>query len=200
MRVFHRSKLLAPLVALIVLIILVTVLPKIWSAARSPETRRDDSSTLQLPVPTTQPHRELTPMQVVETVMEALRNNDAPSPDSGIATTFAFASPANKRFTGPLPRFISMVHDPVYAPMLGWDLIKYGRPMIIGDRAQLPVQLLDAHGELSVFVFDLARQSGGEFDGCWMTDGVARLPTDESQSPATEPAPPPAHDEGPPPV
>jgi hypothetical protein len=199
MRVFHRSRLIVPLITIICLIVLVVVLPKIWSTEILSHLT-GGSSAPQFPAPTTQPHRELTPRQVVETVMESLRNNDAPSPDTGIATTFAFASPANKRFTGPLPRFIAMVHEPTYAPMLNWDLIKYGRTMIVNDRAQLPVQLIDARGELSMFVFDLSRQSGGELDGCWMTDGVARLPTSESPPPATQPAPPPVHEEGPPPV
>src|SRR6185437_12206552 len=46
------------------------------------------------------PKPELTPGQVVEIQLEALQFNDKPAKDAGIATTFRFASPGNRKATG----------------------------------------------------------------------------------------------------
>ena len=59
-----------------------------------------------------QPEVGLEPQDVVRIVINALANNDKPFADAGIATTFAFASPANKVNTGPLERFTRMVKSP----------------------------------------------------------------------------------------
>ncbi len=41
-----------------------------------------------------------------------------PYEDRGIEVTFNFASPTNKRMTGPLERFKVMVRNSVYGPMI----------------------------------------------------------------------------------
>ena len=48
------------------------------------------------------PSPEWTPAEVIRMQVEALQNNDTPSPDTGIATAFRFASPGNRAATGPL--------------------------------------------------------------------------------------------------
>jgi hypothetical protein len=58
----------------------------------------------------------LTPGQVVQIQLEALRLND--SRNRGIEVAFRFASPDNKLHTGPLPRFISMIHQRPYSLMV----------------------------------------------------------------------------------
>ncbi|HSY80300.1 MAG TPA: hypothetical protein VK807_00975, partial [Gemmatimonadaceae bacterium] len=62
---------------------------------------------LALAVSSPHPTPSLSPNQVVEIVLTALQHNDNPQPDAGIATTFEFASPANRLETGPLQRFAS---------------------------------------------------------------------------------------------
>src|SRR6478735_3394052 len=62
------------------------------------------------------PRKEYEPDQVVQIVMDALQNND--DHDAGIVTTFNFASPGNKRLTGPVERFIPMVRSAAYRSML----------------------------------------------------------------------------------
>ena len=56
-------------------------------------------------LPQTKPDPSLSPQDVVSIQIEALRNNDTPYENRGIEVTFNFASPANKRITGPLERF-----------------------------------------------------------------------------------------------
>ena len=64
------------------------------------------------------PDRALSPAEVVEIQLVALQANDTPESDAGIAQTWAFAHPDNKRMTGPLPRFASMIKGPLYRILL----------------------------------------------------------------------------------
>ncbi len=59
--------------------------------------------------PQTEPDPSLSSQDVVSIQIEALRTNDTPYEDRGIEVTFNFASPTNKRMTGPLERFKVMV-------------------------------------------------------------------------------------------
>jgi hypothetical protein len=126
------------------------------------------------------PSPDLTPEEVVRLQVEALQRNDEPRPDAGIATAFRFASPGNRRATGPLERFTTMVKGPVYGDMLDFARAEYGRIAVDGERAAQRVTLTHDDGRRAVYVFILSRQDGGLFDGCWMTDGVARRPLSEA--------------------
>jgi len=112
--------------------------------------------------------------EVVRIQLQAMRDNDSPEPDSGIATAFAFASPANKAQTGPLGRFTPMVHSALYKALLNYKSAQMGPMTVQGDAAEQSVLLLDAEGRTAVFVFTLSRQTREPFAGCWMTDGVTR--------------------------
>src|SRR5918994_638631 len=64
------------------------------------------------------PDPALSPKEVVESQLTALQANDTPETDAGIAQTWAFAHPDNKRMTGPLPRFTQMIKGPLYQMLL----------------------------------------------------------------------------------
>jgi hypothetical protein len=107
--------------------------------------------------------------------IEALRNNDIPYEDRGIEVTFNFASPANKRMTGPLERFKVMVLDPIYGPMINHRNAKYENIMVEGEIARVDVILNSKEGEYLGYRFILSRQHGNQYEGSWMTDAVIRL-------------------------
>ena len=50
------------------------------------------------------------PEQVIEMQVRALAENDTPVENAGIKTAYNFASPANRRVTGPLDRFATSDH------------------------------------------------------------------------------------------
>jgi hypothetical protein len=130
------------------------------------------------PAPTAKaaaPDPTLKPEQVVKLVAEALGHNDTPEADAGIATAFAFASPGNKQVTGPLARFVPMVKAPTYRPLIEAKTIVYAPIRVDGDFAEQLVTVTDAAGESAVFLFTLSRQGDGDYEDCWMTDGVTRL-------------------------
>ncbi len=112
------------------------------------------------------------PADVVRIVIEALANNDDPFADAGIATTFAFASPANKGNTGPLSKFTQMVRSPSYAIMIDHLEHEFSDVVRSGDKAYQMVRILGASGAEVIFAFRLGLQRDGEFAGMWMTDAV----------------------------
>jgi hypothetical protein len=122
-----------------------------------------------------QPEPGLGPTEVVRIQLEALRRND--TGDRGIAVAFRFASPGNKRSTGPLPRFAAMIKQGPYALMLGFTDADYAPVRIDGRLASQRVTLA-APGQAPVtYVFYLSRQDAeGPLKECWMTDGVSVVP------------------------
>ena len=123
----------------------------------------------------TEPHPSLSPKAVVTIIMTALRHNDAPRTDRGIQVTFNFASPANKRATGPLSRFISMVKGQTYGAMIGHRSVVFENYEINGDRARIDAVLVSDNGKSFGFRFGLSRQRGNRFAGSWLTDSVVPI-------------------------
>ena len=121
------------------------------------------------------PSPTLSPEEVVSIQLEALRHNDSPTRDHGIATTFRFASPANRVATGPLDRFAELVKNSAYRAMIDHRRVERGPMRVEGDEARQRVTVYAASGGQVSYLFLLSRQRGGAYDGCWMTDGVVRL-------------------------
>jgi len=84
---------------------------------------------------------------------------------------FRFASPANKRMTGPLPRFADMIRNGPYRLMLEYRRAIFDPVRIEDDRARQRVVLLGTRETMS-YVFYLSRQTEGPWRDCWMTDAV----------------------------
>ena len=156
----------------------VVLMGAIWAAAAGCGDERTSPAASIAPPPTTQakgPSPQLKPEEVVRLVTEAMGRNDMPTADAGIATAFAFASPGNKQATGPLARFIPMVKSPAYRPLLNYAKIEYGPVRVEGDYAEQLVTVTDAAGDLAAFLFTLSCQADGDYEDCWMTDGVSRV-------------------------
>ncbi len=126
-------------------------------------------------LPQTGPDPSLSPEDVVSIQIEALQHNDTPHEDRGIEVTFNFASPTNKRVTGPLERFKVMVRSPVYGPMIDHRGAQYENVRVEGDLALVDVILLSNDGQDHGYRFRLSRQHGNEYEGSWMTDSVSRF-------------------------
>ena len=133
------------------------------------------SQTMAQATKAMKPDASLTPGQVARIQMEALGRNDTPYPDRGIEITWNFASPSNRKATGPLERFKRMVHSPQYEPMVNHRSAQYENLRIEGDEAGLDIILLSKEGRFVGYRFLLSRQLGGPCGGCWMTESVARF-------------------------
>lgn len=120
------------------------------------------------------PSTEHSPGKVVRIVVDALRENERRGGDEGIATVFRFASPGNRASTGPLERFTRMIKHG-YSDMLGHVGARFEEMRVVDDKALQVVWLTTPSGTEMGYAFQLGRQSGGEFDGMWMTEAVLPL-------------------------
>lgn len=156
------------------LILMATVCALAFSLSTQANARRQTpSNTSKEPVAATEPSVKLTPVDVVNSQLKALQHNDAK--DSGIATAFKFASPANKALTGPLDHFVQLLKNPTYKPLLNYRSVEFGPVKIFEGVAHMRIMLIDAEGARAVYVFILSKQPDGPCRDCWMTDGVMRV-------------------------
>ncbi len=126
-----------------------------------------------------EPAPDLSPTEVVRLQVEALGTNDSPFEDAGIEAAFNFASPANKRATGPLTRFRRLFDTSAYGPMIDHDGATYSDPQVEGTVARMGVILTTAQGERVGYLFRLSKQEGEPHADCWMTDAVRRVPVED---------------------
>ena len=120
------------------------------------------------------PSPALSPGDVVRAQLRALSADDAPA-HHGIRRTFLFASPANRQVTGPEQRFVELVQNPAYAPLLRAAKSRVTDQRSVGDAYQAVVEVVGRDGKAKLFGFQLGRQSDGPLKGCWMTEGVTPL-------------------------
>ena len=116
------------------------------------------------------PEHELKPNDVVRLQLLAMQQND--ESDIGIEVTFRFASPANKKQTGPLKRFIGLVRNPSYRPLLNHTNATFLELTVEEDFAVQEVVITTSNGERIGYRFRLSIQKGPVYLDCWMTDSV----------------------------
>ncbi len=119
------------------------------------------------------PSPTLGPAQVIRAQLDALRLNDQPSKDAGIAIAFRFASPRNQEATGPLANFTQILRSPGYLPMLGHRIAGTGPLVIVNGVAIQRVTVVAADGQAYEYEFQLSKDPTS---GCWFTDGVIPVP------------------------
>ena len=127
------------------------------------------------------PDPALAPEEVVAIQLEALMHNDDPTPNTGIAQTYALAHPNNKRLTGPLPRFELMIRSPAYRPLLGHSAHQIervaGNDMIVRFR----VVVETPNGDAVKYLWEVGRVRDGPDEGAWLTTNVS-APVDAGQA------------------
>ena len=64
------------------------------------------------------PNNGIKPYQVVKIQLTGLMNNDIPNKNSGIEQTWEFAHPSNKKYTGPLSKFVNLLKSESYNMLL----------------------------------------------------------------------------------
>jgi hypothetical protein len=120
-----------------------------------------------------QPDPNRSPAEVVAIQLNALQANDTPEPDAGIAQSFAFAHPDNRRVTGPLPRFAQMIKGPRYEILLNHRAHEVREVARTDDEAAYAVIVTSRSGDVVGFRWAVARVADGEHAGAWMTIAVS---------------------------
>ena len=120
------------------------------------------------------PNNELKPFDVVKIQLSALKNNNIPYKNAGIEQTWEFAHPSNKRFTGPLPRFIKLLKDEGYNVLLNHMEHKIVEIFKSEKKFIYEVTILD--GEKNFFKYNWQIEkflNEGSLNNCWLTTSVS---------------------------
>lgn len=118
------------------------------------------------------PDPALSPAEVVAIQLDALQANETET-DAGIALTWAFAHPDNKRMTGPLPRFAQMIKGPLYRLLLNHRAHEIKEVARTSDEVVFAVTVTTQDGEVVGYRWSVAKVTGGEHAGAWMTVSVS---------------------------
>jgi len=139
-------------------------------------------------------HLSLSAREVVAFQVLALRGDEGSG--DGVAACFSFASPANRMYTGPADRFGRMIRASYgcmmqsrtarIACVAGGGDADTTSTFLVSFEAQtadadvlsgswLEVMGMEEPQTGHLFHWELSRQRDGEYDGCWMTDGVGQI-------------------------
>ena len=123
------------------------------------------------------PNNELKPFDVVKIQLSALKNNNIPYKNAGIEQTWEFAHPSNKRFTGPLPRFIKLLNEEGYNVLLNHMEHKIAEIFKSEKKFIYEVIILDKEKFFFKYNWQIEKfLSEGSLNNCWLTTSVS-LPT-----------------------
>ena len=92
------------------------------------------------------PKPSIKPEKVIKIQLEALKKNDIPYLNYGINQTWEFAHPQNRKYTGPLSNFTSMMKSDPYSLMLDHTNHNIIFVSINTDTANYFVELTDKVG------------------------------------------------------
>lgn len=113
------------------------------------------------------------PGLVVHIQVVALATND-PQTNDGIRTTWRFAAPSNKRYTGPYSNFERLI-ETRFQPLLDAETVTYGSLGGANRSTQRRVTVTASDGTSNTYIWRLEKQSTGQYDGCWMTTAVQEV-------------------------
>ena len=123
--------------------------------------------------PMARPDKALSAEDVVLIQLEALSTNNGSGDMTGIKQVWAFAHPANRRLTGPLPRFAQMLRSANYRMLLGNRGHRIERVAVDDRSVHFAVRVTSRDGGIYGYSWRLAKTTDGSAAGAWMTTSVA---------------------------
>ena len=122
----------------------------------------------------TKPNDGIEPYQVVNIQLAGLINNDAPYKNYGIEQTWEFAHPSNKKYTGPLPRFINLLSGESYKMLLNHIDNEIIEVFKSNSRHGFEVTILAKNKSYYKFQWVVERYyEEGPLKDCWLTTTVS---------------------------
>ena len=121
------------------------------------------------------PNPALMPIEVISIQLNALKDNNNPYLNAGVAQTWEFAHPSNRKYTGPLKNFTKMMYAPSYVIIL--DHIDHNIIYVsVRDFiAHYFVEMTDKEGNKFGFTWTLEKViTESKFKDCWMTTAVSQ--------------------------
>jgi len=129
--------------------------------------------TLNVNAELIKPNNGIEPYQVVKIQLRSLKKNDEPKKDSGIEQTWEFAHPNNRKNTGPLDRFKTMIKGKSYGVLLNHLDHKVVEIKTTDLTALFEVTVLDKDKAYYKFNWTVEKYTAeGPLKGCWLTTMV----------------------------
>ena len=120
------------------------------------------------------PKIDIKPNQVVKIQLSGLMNNDQPNTDDGIKQTWEFAHPSNKKYTGPLPKFINLLKSPSYKMLINHldnEIIEVFKS---SNQYGFEVTILGSDKKYYKFQWVVEKYNKeGPLKDCWLTTSVS---------------------------
>ena len=122
----------------------------------------------------TKPNDGIEPYQVGNIQLVGLKNNDTPYKNYGIEQTWEFAHPSNKKYTGPLPRFINLLSGESYKMLLNHIENEIIEVFKSNKRYGFEVIILSKNKSYYKFQWVVERYyEEGPLKDCWLTTTVS---------------------------
>ena len=119
------------------------------------------------------PNSNIEPYQVIKIQLKSLQKNNSPSIDNGIEQTWEFAHPNNKKNTGPLDRFKTMLKSKSYKVLLDHLDHEIIQEYITDSVASFEVRVLGKDKSYYKFRWQVEKYSKeGLLKDCWLTTMV----------------------------
>ena len=121
------------------------------------------------------PNPDLKPNEVVSIQLNALKDSNNPFLNAGVAQTWEFAHPSNRKYTGPLENFTKMMYAPSYVIILDHTDHNIIYVSVRDFIAHYFVEITDKEGNKFGFTWTLEKvREESEFKDCWMTVAVSQ--------------------------
>ena len=121
------------------------------------------------------PNNGIEPYQVVKIQLRSLKKNDDPFKNAGIEQTWEFAHPNNKKFTGPLERFKTLLSSESYKMLLNHIDHNIVELKTTDSLASYEVTILGEAKNYYKFRWIVEKYvSDGPLKDCWLTTDVSQ--------------------------
>jgi len=120
------------------------------------------------------PNNGIKPYQVVKIQLTGLMNNDIPNKNSGIEQTWEFAHPSNKKYTGPLSKFVNLLKSESYNMLLNHLESEIIEVFKTNDKYGFEVIILGNDKNYYKFQWIVEKYyNEGDLKDCWLTTSVS---------------------------
>jgi len=120
------------------------------------------------------PNISLKPFEVISIQLNALQRNNIPFKDAGIEQVWKFAHPNNKKITGPLEKFKSMIYSEKYQMLIEHENSEI---IVLSENTNVSVYkvfILSNSKKKYSYIWQVEKvKQEGELINCWMTTGVS---------------------------
>jgi hypothetical protein len=133
------------------------------------------------------PTCERSPTAVTRAVVDAFGANN-PEENLGLEAAWRFLAPETRTSFGSFTNFARVAYSDPYRALFAATNHSLGPPLRPENATAVqPVRIDTADGEAARFEFTLRRQSGGEYDGCWMVESLSPVTGDDGPDDPPDP-------------